>query len=79
MNVFNIFGRFKDNGEEIEKLDEVTIQSTPDVLRAIANMLINSANELEKSPDWDHVHLQDDWEGWSNEDPDIIVVNPKAT
>ena len=60
-------------------LSEVTFVATPDVLRRIARHLLQAADELEKHPNppFDHFHLQDEWDGWTGEDVDVIVARPK--
>ncbi|GLQ49345.1 Imm32 family immunity protein [Dyella flava] len=39
-------------------LIEVTVQASPEEIRAIAKLLADIANEMERS-DFDHVHLND--------------------
>ena len=80
MSIFKIYGYQKGSAtsNEISELHEITIQAEPEVLRTISAMLLKSADELEESnvTDWDHIHLQDEWENWNTDHPDIIVVNP---
>jgi len=58
------------------EMSEITIQASPNTLRAIAKLLNESADLIEKNPeDFDHFHLQDDWKEWKEEYPDIIVAS----
>ena len=55
---------------------DVTIQADPATLRAIAHFLLASAAQFELAQDrvGMHAHLQDEWEGWRDEFPDLVVV-----
>jgi hypothetical protein len=57
-------------------LSEVTFVAAPDVLRRLAQHLLQAAADLEKHPNppFDHLHLQDEWEGWSDDDVDVIIA-----
>jgi hypothetical protein len=64
---------------EIFEHDDFSLLADPDTLRAIANFLLESANELEKltlvEQDW-HRHLRDSWTDWKEEMCDIVVCPP---
>ncbi len=55
---------------------DVTIQADPATLRAIAHFLLASADTFEQAPDRAgmHAHLQDAWDGWQDDFPDLVVV-----
>ena len=55
---------------------DVTIQADPATLRAIARFLLASADTFEQAPDRAgmHAHLQDEWDGWQDDFPDLVVV-----
>ncbi len=57
------------------ELKEVTIQTTPKNLRALAAFIIKAADTIEgKRKSSDHLHLRDSWEQWREDYPDIIIV-----
>ncbi|AQR68228.1 hypothetical protein BZG29_07550 [Janthinobacterium sp. LM6] len=55
---------------------DVTIQADPATLRAIAHFLLASADAFDLAQDRAgmHAHLQDEWEGWQDDFPDLVVV-----
>lgn len=56
---------------------EITLQASPDVLREVAQFLMDSAKKIEASSASDlHFHLQDEWKKWKPEFPDMIVFTP---
>ncbi len=76
----DIYG-YKEKDTEIEglmKLRDIGISASPNTLRAVAKFLNTAADELEQmGEDFGHLHLMDEWEGWSENDTDIQVVNNK--
>lgn len=62
--------------ERPKRCSDVTIQADPATLRAIAHFLLASANTFEQAqePAGMHAHLQDEWEGWQDAFPDLVVV-----
>ena len=62
------------NKHELLQMSEVTFQASPETLRAIAKFFLDSAEYLEKHDDFDHAHLQDDWSGWQEHYPDIVIA-----
>lgn len=73
-----IYGYSKQRPDDLVEMSEVTIQCTPNGLRAIAELLNNSANELEENKDWGHAHLQDEWQDWKDGMPDVVVYKPDS-
>ena len=75
-----IYG-YKEADTEIDgllKLRDIGISASPDTLRAVANFINDAADELEKmGDDFGHLHLMDEWKGWSENVTDIQVINPK--
>ena len=60
----------------LKETDCIGIAANPEKLRAIAAFLNNAANELEQmGSDFGHLHLMDEWDGWSEGTPDIQVFN----
>ena len=55
---------------------DVTIHADPATLRAIARFLLASADTFEQAQDRAgmHAHLQDEWDDWQDDFPDLIVV-----
>lgn len=55
---------------------DVTIQADPATLRAIAQFLLASADTFDLAQDRAgmHAHLQDEWAGWQDDFPDLVVV-----
>ena len=61
---------------ELKETECIGISASPEDLRAIAQFLSSSADELEEmGDDFGHLHLMDEWEGWKNSYPDIQVFN----
>ncbi|MBA4501357.1 Imm32 family immunity protein [Marinobacterium marinum] len=66
------------NIDGLMKLRDIGISASPATLRAVAKFLIAAADELEDmGDDFGHLHLMDEWEGWSENVTDIQVINPK--
>ncbi|GLX80545.1 hypothetical protein tinsulaeT_38850 [Thalassotalea insulae] len=55
------------------ELSEITLSTSPVVLRNIANFLNKAADDIEQLPDFEHVHLQDDSSVWTDDMPDIVI------
>ena len=70
-----IFGYNKTTNEsELLEMREVTFQANPETLRAIAEFLNKSADLIEEyQENFGHLHLQDEWSGWEEGCPDVIV------
>ena len=68
---------FSDSGEtQLKETECIGISAKPEILRAIAKFLSDSADELEEmGSDFGHLHLMDEWENWQNGYPDIQVFN----
>ncbi|MDZ5634435.1 hypothetical protein [Janthinobacterium sp. GMG1] len=62
--------------ERPKRCSDVTIQADPATLRAIARFLLASADTFEQAQDRTgmHAHLQDEWDGWQDDFPDLVVV-----
>jgi hypothetical protein len=73
-----VFGYARDasDPEGPSELREVTFVAPPSVLRRIAEHLRDAADRLEREPDFDHAHLQDEWDAWGEDDADVIVAAP---
>ena len=63
--------------EQALPCSDVTIQADPATLRAIARFLLASADEFDQAqePAGMHAHLQDQWAGWQDDFPDLVVVS----
>jgi hypothetical protein len=62
----------------LKETECVGISASPDTLREIAKFLMVAADELEDmGEDFSHLHLMDEWSGWSEGTPDIQVFNDK--
>lgn len=55
---------------------DVTIHADPATLRSLAHFLLASADTFEQAQDpaGMHTHLQDEWAGWQDDFPDLVVV-----
>ena len=63
------------NEHELLEMREITFQASPEVLKAIAKFLNDSADKIsENKESFDHSHLQDEWKNWKEEYPDVIVA-----
>ena len=63
------------NEHELLEMSEITFQASPEVLKAIAKFLNDSADKiLENKEIYDHSHLQDEWMNWKEEYQDVIVA-----
>ncbi len=62
----------------LKETDCVGISTDPKTLRAISKFINNAADELEEmGDDFGHLHLMEEWEGWSEGTPDIQIFNDK--
>ena len=72
-----IFGYKENESDEngLLEMKEICFQASPKALRAIARLLTESADLIEENPgSIDHLHLQDTWEDWQEDYPDIVVA-----
>lgn len=76
----DIYG-YKEKDTEIEglmKLRDIGISASPETLRAVAKFICSAADEMEEmGKDFGHLHLMDEWEGWSESVTDIQVIPTK--
>jgi hypothetical protein len=70
---------FSDSGEtHLKETDCIGISTSPETLRAIAKFISEAADELEEmGSDFSHLHLMDEWSGWTEGTPDIQIFNEK--
>ncbi len=69
------FGYTIKNESDPQELTEITLQVSPAKLRTIANFFNKAANDMEAmGKEFEHEHIQDYMEGWSNDNTDIIIV-----
>ena len=73
----NIYGYSKSDAEALLEMDEITIRGNSKALRAMAQLLLSCADKMDQEVEWDHKHLQDEWNEWREAMPDLVVVNPK--
>lgn len=66
------FGYHTKKQERPSELLEATIAASPKRLREIARFISDAAAEMEKSKEFNHVHLQDRLK-LTDEEPDLIV------
>jgi len=73
MNQFKAYGypRNDDSLESPFELSEVTLNTSPEVLRELAKFLEDAAVQIENGAQ--HIHLQDHWPGWQHGEADIIA------
>jgi hypothetical protein len=55
-------------------MKEVTFSGSPSAIRAVAEFLLQAADEMETSERFDHLHAQDEMPSWVESWPDVIVV-----
>jgi len=76
----DIYG-YKEKDTEIEgllKLRDIGSSASPETLRAVAKFISSAADEMEEmGKDFGHLHLMDEWEGWSESVTDIQVIPPQ--
>ncbi len=73
-----LFGHTHSSEQPFE-LREVTFQASPDALRTIARFLEQMATELEEAPSsFEHSHVQDTFEEWPSQWPDLVVAGLAA-
>ena len=67
------------NSDELILLSEISIQTSPEKLRSIANFILKTADEIEKinykTTSKYHSHLRDNWTDWKEEYTDVIIVS----
>ena len=70
MKIFGI-----DDGDDAvaKNLVEATFSASPKNLRALAKFLEYCASEFESGDAMEHYHLQDCWEEWCEDFPDVVV------
>lgn len=62
-------------GNGLLELKEVTISANSDVLRKIADFILECAKNIEKDPDrWSHEHFKAE----DKNPPEFIISNPRA-
>jgi hypothetical protein len=54
-------------------LDEISFWGQPDTLRELAKFINLMANEIRCNPGFDHMHLRDAWDKWTEDYPDVII------
>lgn len=69
-----IYGYSRNNIDILEEMDEISIQADLKTIEAISRFFIEILENLKKGEMFDHVHLSDEIQNWSNDFPDIIVV-----
>ena len=71
-----IYGYSKDTSQTPMELNEVTISSSPELLREIADFLIQCAKEIEDNKEaWEHEHFESKHKD-AGDNPQFIVFNP---
>ncbi len=66
-------------GTYLKETECVGIAASPETLRAIARFITKAADELENmGSDFSHLHLMDEWDGWTEGTPDIQIFNEKT-
>ena len=70
---------FSESGDiHLKETECVGISASPETLRAIAKFIIEAADELEEmGKEFSHLHLMDEWDGWTDGTPDIQIFNDK--
>jgi len=65
----------KENEYGYCEITEISLAASPDQLREMSKFLLLAAQEMEDmGSSYDHVHLQDRSEHWSEAWPDIVVA-----
>ena len=66
---------FSESGDiHLKETECVGISASPETLRAIAKFIIEAADELEEmGKEFSHLHLMDEWDGWTDGAPDIQI------
>jgi len=67
------FGYTKNDADTLSEFSEVTFQTNSDDLRRLAKFLLQCADEMENTPDWEHEHFDGD-----KSDTDVIVFNENS-
>ena len=65
---------YQEESEEFLNLQEISFVAKSEELSEVVRFL-QKAIELQKSgkSDEDHIHLKDEWYGWNDSYPDIVV------
>jgi len=68
---------FSESGDiHLKETECVGISASPETLRAIAKFITKAADELEEmGEEFSHLHLMDEWDGWTDGTPDIQIFN----
>ena len=70
-----VYGYSKNGGDILQDMEEITLRCNASELRAIASLILKCAN----NKNWEHLHLQDEWEGWVENMTDVIIQNPNKS
>jgi hypothetical protein len=77
--MMKLFGYPLDKEAKLCLLREVTLSADPEVLREIANFLLNCADGIDAKGDaWEHEHFKPSFEALVESDSQFIVFNPRA-
>lgn len=71
------YSRKVDMGKGPLPLEEITVWGEPETLRELAKFINQMANEIKCNPDFDHMHLRDAWDKWTEDYPDFIICKPE--
>ena len=73
-----LFGYSKIDAESLIELSEITLLTSPEMLREISSFLNLCADEIQsQGDDWEHEHFETE-SSCAAEIPNIIVFNPNA-
>ena len=76
----NLFGYFSHEEEKPTALVELTfVGKSPEELREVSEFLSLAADGLERNENWEHKHISDFFDSWSERSgkPRIVVFNGK--
>ena len=65
---------YQEEKEEYLDLKEISLVASADELKQVVKLLEKAIKMKESKGGEDHIHLQDIWEEWSDELPDIVVT-----
>lgn len=68
-----IFGYSSSLPDELQKMNEISIQASPDELRKLSKFILKCASEMDADSDWEHEHFRDN--DSEEEIPDLVVVS----
>ena len=64
----------KENDEGLMKMNEITFQTEPEMLRKIAGFFMETASDMEKWKEkFGHNHFKDGFDEWNESWPDIVI------